>query len=266
VNALLCGQDDLVQLFARKGDPYSNLASNIFGYPVDKKTNGGLPRFIGKGGELGLGFGCGDAKFYTMVIRQARGLFTKQQFDDLMKIWTPQLSKKAVDTYRTTHGAICTSWKVLDNILHTAWLGSGPPQRFGPCLIGYELVEGVPSAYVEGPSGLRMWYAKPRIDEEGNLRYDYGKRSFKMYGSKFLENIVQFLARIDTMHDACRIAARGYKFCLQSHDELCWIVPEDKAADCLAVALEEMRRPPSWAPNLPLDAEGNIGASYGDAK
>lgn len=258
INAMICGQHDLVELFRNKGDPYSALGSHIFERPVDKKTDGGIPRFIGKGGELGLGFGCGDAKFYTMVVRQARTLGMDMKV--LLQTWTPDLAFKSVRVYRTTHAPICSTWEHLKSILGTAWLGVTGPVRWGPVVIGH--------GYVEGPGGLKMQYANPRRDpEDGELYYDYGRRTYRMYGPKFLENIVQFLARIDTMNDALRIGDRtGIPFCMQSHDELAWIVPEADAQAHLDICLEEMRRPPSWLPGIPLDAEGGIGDSYGDAK
>lgn len=254
INAWLCGQHDLLHLFATGGDPYSVLASSIFGFKVDKSVHK-TERFIGKSGELGLGFGCGETKFYNMVVRAARTL--GMDVKELLKVWTPDLARRSVDVYRTTHSAIVSTWHTLDTILRTAWLGQSLPVKFGPCVIGH--------GYVEGPSGLRMNYARPR-EEDGELWFDYGKRRHKMYGSKFLENIVQFLARIDTMHDALRISDRGYRFVLQSHDELAWIVPDDKVDDCKRVALEEMRRSPSWGKGIPLNAECSHGQSYGDAK
>jgi DNA polymerase len=258
INAWLCGQHDLLALFASGGDPYSVLASSIFGFKVDKNVHK-IERFIGKSGELGLGFGCGADKFYNMVVRAARTL--GMDVKELLKVWTPQLAQKAVDTYRASHGAIVQAWRQLDVILRTAWMGQSLPVKFGPVAIGHK--HG--SAYVEGPGGLRMNYANPR-EMDGELWYDYGKRTHKMYGSKFLENIVQFLARIDTMHDALRISGRGFNFILQSHDELAWIVPDDKVAECQRIALEEMRRSPSWGQGIPLNAECSFGQTYGDAK
>jgi DNA polymerase len=258
INAWLCGQHDLLHVFATGGDPYSILASSIFGFKVDKNVHK-IERFIGKSGELGLGFRCGAPKFYNMVVRAARTL--GMDVKELLKVWTPQLAQKAVDTYRASHGAIVQAWRQLDVILRTAWMGQSLPVKFGPVVVGY--ANG--SAYVEGPGGLRMNYANPR-EMDGELWYDYGKRTHKMYGSKFLENIVQFLARIDTMHDALRISGRGFNFILQSHDELAWIVPDDKVAECQRIALEEMRRPPSWGQGIPLNAECSFGQTYGDAK
>lgn len=259
INAWLCGQSDLLALFAAGQDPYSILASSIFGFIVDKNLHK-IERFIGKSGELGLGFRCGAKKFYNMVVRDARKL--GMDVNALLKVWTPDLAQRAVDTYRQTHCNIEQTWHYLDRVLRTAWMGQTLPVKFGPVTIGH--------GYVEGPYGLRMNYANPReeTDELGRteLWYDYGKRRHKMHGGIFLENIVQFLARINTMHDALRISDRGFRFVLQSHDELAWIVPDNQVEECIRVALEEMRRRPSWGLPIPLNAECTFGQSYGDAK
>lgn len=254
INGWLCGQKDLLETFRNKGDPYSDLARAIFNLTtVDKKS---LERFIGKSGVLGLGFGCGADKFYNMVIRSARTL--GMDMGPLMAVWTPQLAQRAVRLYRELNGAIRATWYLLDSIISTAWVGNTAPVMFGPCLIG--------KGTVEGPTGLVMRYGEPRRDSDGEYWFTYGREKHKLYGAKFLENIVQFLARIDTMCDALRISDRGYPFCLQSHDELVFIVPEAEAQTCLDIAIEEMRRAPSWAKDIPLDAEGNFGDCYGDAK
>lgn len=263
INAELCGQRDLLNLFRNGGDPYSVLASSIFAFIVDKNIHK-IERFIGKSGELGLGFRCGDKKFYNMVVRSARSL--GMDVKELLKVWTPALAKRAVDTYRHTHAGIRNTWPFLDSVLRGPWMGQNPPIKWGPVIIGHENGCG----YVEGPYGLRMWYADPTSEPDETfgtqLYYTYGKRRHVIHGGVFLENIVQFLARIDTMHDALRISDRGYRFVLQSHDELAWIVPDDKVEDCKRVALEEMRRSPSWMPTIPLNAECSHGQSYGDAK
>ncbi len=54
-----------------------------------------------------------------------------------------------------------------------------------------------------------MMYDNPHY-EGTDLWYEYGKGRHKMHGGVFLENIVQFLARLDTMHDALRIGDRGF--------------------------------------------------------
>jgi DNA polymerase family A len=254
VCAWICGQLDLLDQFANDLDPYSILASDVFGFTVDKKIHL-IERFIGKGGVLGCGFGCGHAKLYNMVVRDARKM--GMDMPTLLAIWTPDLAERTVSAYRTRHSAIKNTWYKLDRILQSAWCGLSGPVRFGPCVIGH--------GYVEGPNNLKMVYQVISTDKT-DLRYIYGKRSFHMYGAKFLENIVQFLARIIVMNAALRLWDRGYKFKLQSHDELVFIVPDDQVEACKVTVMEELCRRPSWARDLPLKAEVGHGQTYGDAK
>lgn len=258
INAWLCGEQALLDVFAAGGDPYAELAIRIFEIINFNKTTHALERFIGKSGELGLGFGCGHVKFYNMVVRSARllGMDMKQLF----AVWTPELAEKSVSQYRTLRWRVKATWDALKIILETAWLGVTAPVKFGPCVIGH--------GYVEGPGGLKMQYADPRWDETGNsLLYTYGKRVHRMYAPKFLENIVQFLARIVVMNASLRISDRtGIHFSLQAHDELVWIVPDAAVALFKTIVMAEMCRRPSWAQDIPLNAECNHGPSYGDAK
>ena len=255
INAWICGQRDLFDIFAMKGDPYSVLASKIFGFKVDKAVHK-TERFIGKSGVLGLGFGCGKDKFYNMVLRSARTL--GMDMKALMKIWSPELAATSVDIYRSVNSDIVNAWRTLDTILNTAWIGASEPRQWGPVVIG--------EGYVALPNGMKMLYDVVKPVDVSDKRYRYGKKEHRMYGPKFLENIVQALARIVIMNASLRIADRGYEFALQSHDELAFIVLKADVARCMDIVTEELRRPPSWAKVLPLDCEVGHGLSYGDAK
>lgn len=252
--AWVCGQTDLLDQFARDLDPYSILASDIFGFIVDKNLHK-IERFIGKSGVLGCGFQCGHKKLYNMVIRDARKF--EMDMVALLKVWTPELAERTVDAYRQRNTSIRNSWYKLGDILKTAWCGLSGPVQFGPVVIS----EGC----VEGPGGLKMRYKVDSSDPD-ELRYVYGRRSYKMYGGKFLENIVQFLARIVVMNASLRLWDRGYHFKLQSHDELGFIIADAAVPEAMRVINEEMCRRPSWARDLPLKAEVSFGQTYGDAK
>lgn len=263
LNAWFCGETGLLQLFRDKQDPYLALASLIFGYPCNKKDHP-IERFIGKTGELGLGFGCGHEKFYTMVWRMARQLKMTAQIEN---IWTPELADKSVKTYRNTHPNIKAMWRLLGEILHTAWLG-GAPRQVGPVTIR--------EGEVIGPGGLTMRYKPIQPNEDPDLdgrslldvqlRFLYGGRSHRIYGAKFLENIIQFLARIVIMAAADRLYSQGLKFVMQTHDELVFLVPEAETEAAKALIYKELTRPPYWALDLPVDAEVGDGETYGDAK
>jgi DNA polymerase len=249
----ICGERRLLQQFIDKLDPYALLAEDIFGYKVDRKVQK-LEGFIGKTGILGLQYGAGVDKFYNMVIILARNAEL-----DLGTMWTPELAKKSVDTYRRKYNKIPAGWRTLDWILQGPWLHKHVgPAKFGPCLISY--------GKVEGPGGLCLEYDTPQQDKDGGLTYRYGKFVHKIYGAKTLENIVQFLARIIVMNAALRLRDRGLRFCLQAHDELVFIVPNEQLDNAKKIVHEEMTRRPSWAPDLPVTAEVGSGPSYGDCK
>jgi hypothetical protein len=280
ISAWICGCTTLVNEFANNLDPYSKLATAIFGYPVNRKLKDAagnlifpIEGFIGKTGILGLGYGAGKDRFDTMVTQSARkdGL-------DISKIYSRALGDKAVDAYRARYWEIKRGWSQLDYDIQSAWLTPYGSSKFGPVEISY--------GNVLLPSGLSLRYADPKqmqVEREypdgrkqwqTEYRYRYGKFWHSLYGAKFLENIVQALARIVVMNAALRIRDRGkhtpfpkdYFFKLQGHDELVFVVHKSEVDSLKKVVLEEMRRPPSWGKDIPLDAELGEGASYGEAK
>lgn len=272
LSAWICGCTKLVTEFANKLDPYSQLATDIFGYPVNRKAKDAagnlifpIEGFIGKTGILGLGYGAGKDKFDTMVITSARkdGL-------DISKIYSRALGDKAVDSYRRRYHEIPQGWNNLNYAITSAWLSGSSAFKFGPVEISY--------GNVLLPSGLSLRYADPgqRMGADGRTEYvyRYGKFWHKLYGAKLLENIVQALARIVVMNAALRIRDRGlhtidprdYRFVLQAHDELVFIVKRTELDSAKKIIYEEMTRRPSWAKDAPIDAELGEGASYGEAK
>jgi DNA polymerase I-like protein with 3'-5' exonuclease and polymerase domains len=88
----------------------------------------------------------------------------------------------------------------------------------------------------------------------------------KTYGAAFLENIIQFLARIVQMNAALRLDSLGYRMRHTVHDELIFVVPDAEVEHARAVIHTEMIRPPSWAPDIPLTADIGVGQTYGEAK
>ena len=88
-----------------------------------------------------------------------------------------------------------------------------------------------------------------------------------LWGGTMVENIVQALARITISEHMVKARKElGIRPVLQAHDEIVYIVPEDEADDYKAAILDIMKTPPSFAPDLPIDAEAAWGPTYGDAK
>jgi hypothetical protein len=256
LTAWLCGAKVLFKAFADKKDPYAILGAAIFNILNFDKNIHTTERFIGKSGVLGLGFGAAAPKFYAMVIRTARQL--GMDITLLKKTWTPELASKSVDTYRRVNHEIPEMWQRLDWILANVWTGNTGPCKLGPCVIS--------KGCVTGPGGLQMLYDDPKVPSKYDASYKFGGRKFKIYGASFLENIIQFLARIIVMNAALRIADRGFRFQLQCHDELAYIVRDAMVPLFEQLLKRELTRRPSWAKTLPLTADVGHGQSYGDAK
>lgn len=256
------------------GDPYSAFASIVFGFLVNKKLHP-VHRFIGKTGVLGLGYQCGAEKFYNMVLTLARLMGVDLEAAGI--VWTKAMAERTVGGYRGKYHQIPALWNRLQAATETVWLNrTGCVMNVGPVTIGY--------GEIAGPNGLKMKYGNPRMETQGqqtqvaneSMRkgmrdgrcfvYNHGYARYLMYGGKMLENIIQFLARIIIMNAALRLDDCGYRFVLQAHDELVFIVPQSDCQRACSVIHRELIRPPSWGRDIPLEAEVKFGPSYGDCK
>lgn len=250
--AWLCGQTDLVAQFAAGEDVYSLFAAEIFGYPVDKSLK--KERFVGKTSILGLGFGVGDIKFQnTIEVQSQLQLGSKIEM-------TLAEAARIVNVYRTKNNKISETWRTLNTQGINVLAGNGGSFSIGPCTFEKNAVN--------LPNGLQLHYHD--LHQESGDRgmqwvFTYGGKPKRLYGGKLLENIVQALARIITMDAALRIQKR-LRLGMQVHDELVYAVPNERLEEAKRIVLEEMRRRPTWAPDLPLEAEVGVGPSYGDAK
>lgn len=252
--AWLSGCTSLTQAFAAGEDVYSSFASSIFGMAVNKKEHPD-ERFVGKTGILGLGYGTGWAKFQWSVL-------VSPFYDGDM---SEDMSRRVVETYRSKYPEIPQLWKRMDYAIQC--MANGVPYEYGP--IKFE------ERRLMLPSGLPIQYPQLHHVDTGewvSSGYEYYSAKYKsfkkIYGAALTENIVQGLARIvitDTML-AMRATDPDYFCCLQVHDELGYLVPDHKAEQCYQDLIKHMTTPPSWAPGVPLDAEGGIGVRYSDVK
>ncbi len=252
IAAWLAGAEILRGQFANKQDPYAGLATEIFGRPINRKVDI-IEGFIGKTGILGLGYGCGKDRFYTMCMQSARMMGL-----DYEKI-TRELTDAAVDTYRKLHWQLPALWRKLDGVLGSAWLYGNEERVLAGGAVRFR------RGTVVLPNGMELRYAEPKYDDE-QYTYRYGRERHYLYGAKLLENVTQALARIVVMDAARRLYAKGLRFVLQSHDELVFICREGDIADSTQIIRDEMTRAPVWAPDLPLTADVNSGYSYSEAK
>ena len=84
----------------------------------------------------------------------------------------------------------------------------------------------------------------------------------RLWGGLLAENISQALARCVFSDMLLRIEQAGLDVIFHVHDEVVIEVDKDKADDTLAKVLDIMKTPPSWIPDIPLDAEGKVLTAY----
>ncbi len=256
----LAGQEDVIENFRDGKDPYVGIASQFYGRAITKEDK--EERGTGKQAELSCGFGCGDKKFKSTA---ALGIYGPPVYLDLTE------AKRMVDLYRSTHQAICAKsvgyWSQAGR--NIARLAGGEPMQWGPMVLK--------DKRVFGPGGTMLNYqtleyhvpdddekAKlPQFKHEGYWRFRTRNGWTDLYHTKFVENVIQWLARIVMMQAMLRLKALGYRAVMRTHDELVMLIKQDgNEQHHLKVCLAEMKREPTWLPGIPLDAEGSLGERY----
>lgn len=249
--AWLAEQDDLVEAFDRGEDVYCIMASAIYGRKITKKDE--RERFVGKTTILGAGYGMGAAKFMA-------------QLKNFNVVITMEEAQHIIETYRKTYPRIPELWKAANGILgavigdHYAELGRG----------GILKVLGKKGVLL--PNGLYLRYPNLRWttnEENGKPEFVYDTKKGKatvpnrIYGGKVVENVCQALARI-VIGEQMLMVAKKYKTVMTVHDAIACIAPEDEADRAKEYVELCMRIRPQWGPELPLNCEAGMGASYGD--
>jgi DNA polymerase bacteriophage-type len=127
--------------------------------------------------------------------------------------------------------------------------------------LSFEMRDGVLSLRL--PSGRELKYPNPVIDSAGPGHSGYqislvdtgagGRRSERMYGGKWAENVTSAVARDLLVEAMKRLHAAGYVLTLHTHDEIGAEMPiESGSANEFKQLLIEA---PAWAQGLPIAAK-----------
>jgi DNA polymerase len=233
----LAKDTELLDLIASGVDIYEAHARATMGYndPRPLKEVDPKMRFLAKARVLGLGYGCGPAKF-VVVAKMLAGLdisFTEAQ--------------TIVQSYREASPKIIALWKKLDRALRVS---TDPNDR--------ELT-------IPLPSGRELVYRqiKRHNGEITGLLPRLGKMmEVKLYGGLLAENATQAFARDVFMDRVMALEDAGYEILLRVHDEVVLLVDESDAETHRTVVEKIMSSPPSWCSDLPLGAEAIVSKQY----
>jgi DNA polymerase I-like protein with 3'-5' exonuclease and polymerase domains len=261
--AWVAGQHDLLDAFRDGVDVYCRFASILFDAPIRKgratdpdpvRAFYKLARSCGKVGILGGGYGMGPLKCQSY----GDGYGLSLSFSEACKI---------INTYRSENTAIVDYWKTVQDAFHWT-LKTSRPATAGPIRfhaerdqeLGFDVVMTLPSG-----RELRYTNVAEALGDKGleMTMYSHRRKKWsKIYGGYLTENIVQGMCR-DTLAEAIlRLEKQGIRVPLHVHDEVVVLAPVDEAETVLDTVLEELSTSPSWAPDLPLGAEGMICDYY----
>jgi len=246
----IAGQWDVIERFKRREDPYVAIASQAYGERI-YKPQAGDPRFdemsakrgTGKQLELSCGYGAGAA---TIQRTAAKGTYGPPVDIDIVMAFEWR------DLYRRTHPNVVRLWHQADMMLDHLHSKSE---------LNWKVFK-LHAGQIELPNGTTLKYPELEYADEGYWRYKSRMGWRRIWGGFVVENVIQALSRIDIGQCMLRLTDMGYRVVLMEHDALGVLVREETAQDDLKVILAEMRRAPDWLPDIPLDAEGQVGETY----
>ena len=242
--AWLADEYDLLEQFRAGDDIYSNLATQIYGRPINKH-NDPTERFVGKTAVLGLGYGMGAPKFQSTLEAGAMGPPMKFTTDEAYNV---------VNTYRSTYSGVQLLWQKLE-----LKLANTINPNYEEDWHGLYFHQGK----IHLPNGLALHYNNLRF-EGGKLTYD-SRTTESTWGGRITENVVQALSRIIVTDAMLRIQADKTlqaEVVLTVHDEIVLISQANNPDATMDKLIAHMCKPPGWALNIPLDAEGGYDVSY----
>lgn len=255
----LSGQMETVAKLRAGADLYCDFASDLYGYPVNKKDHP-KERQHGKVAMLQLQYQSGAQSF-----RNAARIMGKLKLDEVT-------CQSTVDMFRNKFPMVKKFWRTCHNAItdmHTGVVRN--IDVWGLCRTEQDCIL--------LPNGMRLKYFGLREESHPDFGTQWvyddkeTRKMKKTYGGSITENLCQALARnvvfeqmleVEKKYGTYQDATSGVA--LTVHDEIVAVVDEDKGEECLKFMLDVMHEAPRWWKELPVAAEGGMAMRYGDAK
>lgn len=245
VLAWLAGEEGTLQAFREGKDLYCQTASRMFGVPVEKHGANSELRQKGKIAVLACGYGGSVGALKAMGALR-------------MGLDEAEL-RPLVDAWRDANPMVVRFWRDIEQAAITT-TETRTPTQVGRIRLSYRSG----CLFITLPSGRELCYPRPRLGEnrfgmtsilfdgvDGTTR-KWGP--IETYGGKLTENLVQATARDLLTNAMHHVDAAGHRIVMHIHDEIVVDEPESGVSVEEVVAL--MTRLPTWADDLPLDADG----------
>ena len=256
----LAGEQWRLEVFRTHGKIYEASASQMFGVPLEHIKKG-RPEYAlrqkGKVAELALGYQGSTGALIAMGALDMG--IPETDLPDIVSRW------------REANKRIRDLWYSMDNAAIQVITQGGTVGLNGLVLSReYDCNQGTDCMTITLPSGRKLYYVSPGIGQnqwdKPSIAYmgmDQKTKRWKRietYGGKLVENCVQAIAR-DCLADTIeRLEAAGLPVIFHVHDEVVIdIAPWADNDTMLDLVCSIMRSPISWAPDLPLNADGWVG-------
>ena len=256
----LAGEQWRLEVFRTHGKIYEASASQMFGVPLERIKKGNPEyslRQKGKVAELALGYQGSTGALINMGALDMG--IPEADLPDIVSRW------------REANKRIRDLWYSMDNAAIQVITQGGTVGLNGLILSReYDYNQGTDCMTITLPSGRKLYYVSPSIGQnqwdKPSIAYmgmDQKTKRWKRietYGGKLVENCVQAIAR-DCLADTIeRLEAAGLPVIFHVHDEVVIdIAPWADNDTMLNFVCSIMRTPISWAPDLPLNADGWVG-------
>ena len=286
VASWLAGEDEALQQMSAGVSPYIVYARQAMGLGADEVWAKNDPRYkIAKMSVLGASYCAGHHRFMELMRSSGMGDIldagpeseeTPERYVEYLeaigkgewiKAWreADALGKKhlmrsweIIMTFRNGRPKLVALWKQL------AGVAKQSAER------GEDLVLGL-------PSGRQLVYKHCRFrrvpTKEGggqevvaDIVRNGVAQSTRLHQGILIENLCQSIAR-DSFRD-CLLAVdkAGWRVIFHVHDELIVEVPKKSEEEAKMQILSLMAKSPTWAPNLPVEAEATVADRYSKAK
>lgn len=245
-----------MDVFAGDGKIYEASAAAIFNVPVEQVTKGSDYRATGKVAELAFGYQGGVSAFKKMPGGDSLGL-TDVQIKEIVRKWR-KANPCIVDLWAETNECAIQAVATRKPVVMTKYKNLVFDYD-GTCLT------------IQLPSGRKLFYYEAQIATNNfgdYVRYKGLNQTTKKwdwidsYGGKFIENIVQAIARDLLAVSIIRLHKAKFDIVMHVHDEVVAELNEAWGEEQLKKMCYIMGEPVTWAPGLILTADGYTTAFY----
>lgn len=247
-----------MDVFKGDGKIYEATGAKMFNVPVSAITKGSVLRDKSKISELALGYE-GSLGALKRMGGERMGLSDTEMIS-LVRKW------------RLANPAIVDLWNELDE----ASKETVRYQRPVKCTCRNIIFDcNGEFMTIQLPSGRKLFYHRPSFKDKkigrSNVKslYYHGVvqetkqwGEIDTYGGKLTENIVQAIARDLLANSMLQLEKAGYLPICHIHDECLVEVPLENAKMYYENMVKIMSKPPEWALDLPLRADGYITPFY----